>query len=271
MRLKIGFAGDPEDRSASIETQYDLPKSTAPRKSVVQIRFPDRGTTLAYYNDLFDLRIGDLVYVDGKLEGKQGRVVEVNYNFKIKRSDYKKVVALVDTDVRGRFYMAGSHFVAFDRTALPGSKVATWFKAPAKEDDEFVSGNDDTAFRLDNLEEMKVSPAVAERGHDYYLENRVRYICIDATHGYAVVEGSEAYEVEFDYRNGEISNLICSCFCSYNCKHAFAAMLQLKETLELIEKNYAAEYDRSDYFAAVAKGTLFSYAIDGKEHGSFTL
>ena len=31
-----------------------------------------------------------------------------------------------------------------------------------------------------------------------------------------VIEGSEAYEVEFEYRNGEISQLICSCFCSYN-------------------------------------------------------
>ena len=96
-------------------------------------------------------------------------------------------------------------------------------------------------------------------------------IHIDGTKGYAIVEGSENYEVEFEYRNGEISQLICSCFCSYNCKHEFAAMLQLKETLELIEKNYADEYERTGYFAAVNKGTLFAFAIDGKEAGSFTL
>ena len=48
-------------------------------------------------------------------------------------------------------------------------------------------------------------------------------------------------------------------------------MMQLKETLELIEKHYRAEYTHSDYFAAIAKGTLFSFAIDGKETGSFTL
>ena len=86
-----------------------------------------------------------------------------------------------------------------------------------------------------------------------------------------IVEDSEAYEVEFEYRNGEIGGLICSCFCSYNCKHEFAAMLQLEETLALIEKNYADEYARTGYFAAVNKGTLFAFAIDGKDNGSFTL
>ena len=96
-------------------------------------------------------------------------------------------------------------------------------------------------------------------------------ISIDGTKGYAIVEGSEAYEVEFEYRNGEISQLICSCFCSYNCKHEFAAMLQLRETLELIEKNYGDEYERTGYFAAVNKGTLFAFTIDGKDNGSFTL
>ena len=58
---------------------------------------------------------------------------------------------------------------------------------------------------------------------------------------------------------------------SYNCKHEFAAMLQLRETLELIEKHYADLHERTDYFAAVFTGTLFSTAVDGKETGSFTL
>ena len=46
---------------------------------------------------------------------------------------------------------------------------------------------------------------------------------------------------------------------------------QLRETLELIEKNYGDEYERTGYFAAVNKGTLFTFAIDGKDNGSFTL
>ena len=272
MAFKIGFAAADHQEKKPVEATYTEQQVPAtPRKSVVQVYFAGRNTTLAYYNDQFDLHRGDMVYVDGKLEGMLGRVLEVNYNFKIKVSDYKRVIAVVDTTVNGQFFMAGSHFVTFDRAALPISKAVTWFKAPAKEDEEFVSGSDDTTFHLDDLSGMKVSAAIAERGHDYYLENKVRYICIDGTKGYAIVEGGEAYEVEFEYRNGEISQLICSCFCSYNCKHEVAAMLQLKETLELIGKHYADEFERTGYFAAVNKGTLFAFAIDGKETGSFTL
>lgn len=271
MAFKIGFAAKRSDNKP-MKATYTVPQRTAAqRKSVAQVYFARRNMTLAYYNDQFDLHPGDMVYVDGKLEGMLGRVTEVNYNFKIKVSDYKRVIAVVDTTVNGQFFMAGSHFVTFDRAALPASKVVDWYKAPAKEDDEFVSGSDDTIFSLDELQRMNVSSSVADRGRDYFMENRVKYICVDGTKGYAIVEGSEAYEVEFEFRDGQINALTCSCFCSYNCKHEFAAMLQLRETLELIEKNYADEYERAGYFAAVNKGTLFTFAIDGKETGSFTI
>ena len=271
MSFKIGFASELNEKKPA-ETTRTIPQCTiVPRKSVVQIYFPDRHMTLAYDNDRFDLYPGDMVYVDGKLEGLLGRVTDVNYNFKIKVSDYKKVIALVDTTVHGQFFMAGSHFVSFEREALPCSKVALWFKAPANEDDEFVCGSDDTVFDLDDLSGVNISKEVAERGHKYYIENKVRYISVDNGKGYAIVEGHEAYEVEFKYNSGQISELVCSCFCSCSCKHEFAAMLQLKETLELIEQNYADEYEQTGYFAAVNKGTLFSFAISGKDYGSITL
>lgn len=268
MSFKIGFTTeDPENKLA---TEYTAQQAqTSPRKSVVQVYFEGRNMTLAYYNDKFDLHRGDIVYVDGKLDGMRGRVTEVSYNFKIKLSDYKRVVAVADTTVKGKFFMAGSHFVTFDREALPKSKVITWFKAPIK-DDEFVSGSDGTSFDLEDLGGMNVSQVIAERGHNYYVENRVRYISVDGTNGCAIVEGGEAYEVEFEYRNGQISGLNCSCFCGGSCKHEFAAMLQLKETLKQID-NYYDELERTGYFAAINKGTLFEFAVDGKEIGSFTL
>ena len=248
--MKIGFNTEPfGNKHADVE--YIEPMTQpVPRKSVVQVYFAERNMKLAYYNDRFDLKCGDLVYVEGKLEGMLGRVTEVSYNFKIKVSDY---------------------FVSFDRNALPAGKAINWFKAPSDEEEEFISGSDDTAFLLENLNEMKVSNTVAERGHKYYMENRVRYISIDGTHGYAIVEGSKAYEVEFQYNNGEISGLTCSCFCSGSCKHQFATMLQLRETLEIIDNQYAEEYSRTGYFAAVHKGTLFAFAVDGKDSGSLVL
>lgn len=271
MAFKIGFAAENSD-NRTIETTYPVWQAhIVPRKSVVQVSFAGRNTALSYYNDLFDLHPGDLVYVDGKLEGHRGRVINVNYNFKIKVSDYKRVIAVVDTTVNGQFFMAGSHFVTFDRAALPANKAVTWFKAPAKEGEEIVSGSDDISFNLADLKGIKIDPDTADRGHVYYTDNKVRYISIDGDRGYAIVEGSKAYEVEFRYVHGEITRLVCTCFCSCNCKHEFAAMLQLKETLEFIEKHYAAEYERTSYFAAVSKGTLFAFAIDGKETGSFTL
>lgn len=244
-------------------------ETIVPRPSVVRVYFPDDGRSFSYYNDRFDLHCGDLVYVEGKLEGVRARVTEVNYNFKIKLFDYKRVIVVVNTTVHGQLFMAGSHFVTFGHETLPRGQAITWFKAPT--DEEFVSGSDDTAFRLDDLKGMDVPAAIAERGHTYYLENRVRYLCIDGTKGYAIVEGGDGYEVEFEYENGEICKLTCTCFCSYNCKHEFAAMLQLRETLELIEKHYAEEYEKNGYFAAIAKGTLFTVAINNKEAGSFTL
>ncbi len=271
MAFKIGFAAEHRDNKPSEKTSTAPRETQAPRKSVVQVHFSGNNMTLSYYNDRFDLHRGDAVYVDGKLEGQRGLVVDVNYNFKIKVSDYKRVIAVADTAVKGRLFMAGSHFVTFDRAVLPSSKAATWFMAPAKEDDEYVSGSDYTSFCLDDLKSMNLSSDIAERGNRYYIENKVRYICIDGTKGYAIVEGSKAYEVEFEYRGGEISGLICSCFCSCNCKHEFAAMLQLSETLELISKNYEDEYERTGYFAAINKATLFAFAIDGKETGSITL
>ena len=72
-------------------------------------------------------------------------------------------------------------------------------------------------------------------------------------------------------QDGLIRHLTCSCYCGSGCKHAFAAMLQLRETLEKIETNYAPRYTASGYFAAVHRGTLLSLALDGRESGSLTL
>ena len=170
---RIGFASSSEESVSQSISSAVSPAERAPRKSVVRVHFPARNMTLSYYNDAFDLKIGDLVYVDGRLEGLRGRVVDITYNFKIKLSDYKRVISVADTEVKGEFFFAGSHFVTFDPAVLPYTKVISWFKAPDKEDDIYASGNDDSSFRLDDLSTMKISHDVAERGHDYYIESRV--------------------------------------------------------------------------------------------------
>ena len=271
MSFRIGFTADINEENVN-ETGYSAKKeSISPRKCIAEVYFSDRNITLSYYNDRFDLHCGDTVYVDGKMEGIRGCITDINYNFKIKVSDYKRIISVADTDVKGRFFMSGSHFITFGRNALPAEKVITWFCVPSAEEDEIVSSTDESSFLLNDLSTMKISHAVSDRGRDYYARNKVRYICLDGKKGYAIVSGGHTYEVDFEYHNGEISKLTCSCFCSYNCKHEFAAMLQLKETLENISKNYSDEYKNTDYFAAIENCSFFSFAIDGKETGSFTL
>ena len=272
MGFKIsGFCGTHGEAKGEMDAVERIRKARAPRKSLVQVQFPGKGMALAYYNDQFDLQEGDRVYVDGKMEGLLGRVVEINYNFKIKRSEYKKVLAVVDTDISGQFQIFGSHFVTFDPSVMPVEQVKLWFNPPEKEDEEFVVGSDDSSFMLEDLSGMNVSPAIGERGQNYYMENRVVYLCLDGNRGFAIVEGTENYTVEFQYENGAISQLVCDCPCAYTCKHEVAVMLQLRETLTLLEEAGFQAWEDSRYMAAITKGSFFYFVINGKETGTFTI
>ncbi|MBR6781167.1 MAG: hypothetical protein IKM24_09175 [Clostridia bacterium] len=272
MASQIGFLVPQDTPDLHFDqTSYTRQRTDAPRNSIVRVYFEERDLTLSYYNNRFDLYCGDYVFVEGKLDGVQGRVVEVNYNFKIKSSDYMRVIAVADTDVRGQFYFAGSHFVAFQPSVLPAEKVKTWFMPACDGDEEVISSYDDTSFLLENLNEWNVSTAVAKHGKEYYMANKVEYLCLNGTKGYALVQGSHMYEVEFTYEDGAVSRLTCSCYCCSHCKHETAALLQLRETLEQIGEHYGEVYKQTGYFAAVSRTALFTYAVDTKEAGCFTL
>ena len=268
MKYKIGFHGYEEEKKEDLQP-LEIGENK-PVKSVVQVRFPSQGRSFAYYNDRFDLHVGDIVFVEGKLEGVQGTVTEVSRSFKIKLSDYKRVISVADTTVKGELYFGGLHLIAFDKNVIPYEKIRGWF-LPPESDEEVAVGYDDEGFFLDELGDFEIKPEIAKRGFDYYNHNKVVYISVDGTTGRAIVEGSRFYEVSFDYGNGGIRNITCDCFCSYHCKHEFAALLQLRETLKIIEDLYDDEYSQGDYFAAVSKSALMNYAVDRKEKGSIVL
>ena len=268
MKYKIGFHGYEEEKKEDLQP-LEIGENK-PVKSIVQVRFPSQGRSFAYYNDRFDLLVGDIVFVEGKLEGVQGVVTEVSRSFKIKLSDYKRVIAVANTTVKGELYFGGSHLIAFDKNVIPYNKIRGWF-LPPESDEEVAVGYDDEGFFLDELGDFEIKPEIAKRGFDYYNHNKVVYISVDGTTGRAIVEGSRFYEVSFDYDDGGIRNITCDCFCSYHCKHEFAALLQLRETLKIIEDLYDDEYSQGDYFAAVSKSALMNYAVDRKEKGSIVL
>ena len=271
MSYKIGFTAEPEineytafDNASQKESKYTA------KKSVVDVYFPDRHFTCTYYDDRFDLKCGDIVFVEGKLEGLRGRVTNVNYTFKIKLSDYKRVISMADTDVKGEFHLAGSHLITTDNNALKFEQVITWFKAPTDDDEEFASSEGDEVFNIANLTDMKIEKDIADRGYDYFIENRVEYIELNNGKGRAIVRGRKPYVVEFNYANGDISGLVCDCYCSGACKHEFATMLQLREILDIIKKEYPF-VDHNDYLAAVSKTSFFEFVIDGSTKGTFTM
>ena len=231
MKYKIGFHGYEEEKKGNLQP-LEIGENK-PVKSVVQVRFPSQGRSFAYYN-------------------------------------YKRVISVADTTVKGELFFGGSHLIAFDKSVISYEKVRGWF-LPPESDEEVAVGYDDEGFFLDELGDFEIKPEIAKRGFDYYNHNKVVYISVDGTTGGAIVEGSRFYEVSFDYGNGGIRNITCDCFCSYHCKHEFAALLQLRETLKIIEDLYDDEYSQGDYFAAVSKSALMNYAVDRKEKGSIVL
>ncbi len=270
MSFKIGFTTETEHEKRNVDNIPVQKETPIIKKSVVEVYFPDRDLTCSYYNDMFDLKRGDIVYVEGKLEGKRGRVFDINYNFKIKLSDYKRVIGVADTNVIGEFHLAGSHFITIDEDALKYEQVATWFKAPENENEEYVSSSGDEGFNLNDLGGINIKNEVAKRGHKYYMENRVVYIELNHGKGRALVTGSKTYDVEFFYKDEDITGLVCNCYCTGTCKHEFATMLQLRDILATIKNEYHF-IDHNDYLAAVSKTSFFECLIDGNNTGTFTM
>lgn len=83
------------------------------------------------------------------------------------------------------------------------------------------------------------------------------------------MEGTKPYEVGSQYRDGQISNLFCDCPCGCTCEHEVAVLLQLWETLEVIEENYAAQW--SGYFAIVSKSMFYTFAVDANPNAVLSL
>ncbi len=240
-------------------------------RSLVRVYFPEKEMTFSYYNDEFDLRCGDIVYVEGKLEGMRGRVVDVAYNFKIRLSDYKRIISVADTTVTGNFYMGGSHFLCFDADGISAEKVRNWFKPPV-DAEEYVVGTNGFSFSLSQmLEELSFEQKALEKGKEIFLSNQVVYLALDGGKGYAIVETDEAHEVEFEYRDDRVCNLVCDCFTIGTCQHELGALFQLRELLDVIFQRYREAYEKSGYFAALSKKEFFTFTVDGKSSGSIRI
>lgn len=265
MSFKIGFEVEPAGKTPPVTN--NPARGAEPRRCLAEVYFSERERSYTYYNDRFDLQVGDLVFVEGKLEGVRGRVVGVNYTFKIKLVDYKRVIHQADTRVRGTLTMADDHFITVDPETLSFEQVQGWLMPPS-EPAEVVVGSGDNPFPLNNLAESGISQESAERGHEYYVRGRVSCIEKIGDRCRALVMGSEIYTVEFTLQNGMVSDLVCDCYCPGRCKHQMAALLQLRESLELAERN---GLDTEDYLLAVNQHLFYEMVVCGRRTGTIRI
>ena len=238
------------------------------QKSLVKVWFPERHISLTYYNDQFDLEVGDTVFVEGHYAGYQGRVVEVSTTFKIKKSEYKKVIAVADTEISGEVLFLEKIMFAEDRTVIPFEKVRTWFLPPVAEDEEeyeFHFGEEEE-ISLHELEKMKIDPIIRERGEDYFEDEKIAYVELRGTYLRAIVLGSKPYEVTARFCDGKVSEILCNCPYPGTCKHEYALLLFLKEAKKALEEEYCENLD-SLYLAIMPKSTFFEYTVWNKKRG----
>ena len=244
MKSILGFGGSEEHESSA---QPVITRTSAPRRSLALIRFPDVQRAYSYYNDRFDLQPGDVVFVTGRLAGTQGVVESVNYKFKINLADYEKVIGAATIELHGDYQQVADKMLSYDIDAVSPDTFRSWVKAPVMADDEdkpeFVQG-EGYSFELEHfVNDEDVDAEILRRAVDYCNDGLVRYLSVRNGVGTAFVEGSKWYEVNFRYQDGVVSDMYCECPYHALCKHNLAVHITLRS---LLKKAETAEFTAID-------------------------
>ena len=275
MKFKIGFSAEEKKENPAREVRKDSKAEVKPKPSLVDIRFPDIYKSYTYYNDSFEQVFptkaaeGTVLslMLDDSAEPEPG-----NYftgDFKIKLSDYKRVISVADTDVKGQLYFHKTKVVSFDPTTIPFGKIASWYFPPTDPED-IVSGEDDSTILLDKPETWKadIDPSEYVDIDDFF---GVVYLSLDNGVGRAIVKGRSHHAVEFFYENGEISKLTCDCYSAGMCEHEIAALFELRHKLKWIDGNCADEIQKTSYFAELDKAVFCKMVLMSRQNGSFQI
>ncbi|MBP3328736.1 MAG: hypothetical protein J6L91_07500 [Clostridia bacterium] len=255
MKFKLGFSLKDENENEETVTAEaaETEKSDCVR-SVVNVRFAD-GRILPYYNDSFNLQKGDCVYVDGKLAGRIGTVIDVTTRFKVDLEYYKRVVAKLNFDFHGEFVKINTLMVSFDKKALPFEQVKSWYFPPKEKEQEFFTGD---GYTFDLLEdEAYLDFKVAKKAAELLDNGGLKYLSIIDGVGRAIIGNENLHIVEFRY-NAEtcvLTDIFCDCLAFGLCKHCVAVCLALHTLIN------DEQYDEEKSFCALDNFTFFENAI----------
>lgn len=223
MRI-VGFGQD--ETKQMIEMQPKTVTVKAPVRSLVSISFDRMNHPLTYYNDQFDLKPGDRVFVTGKLEGEVGLVESVTTKFRIRIADYQKVISLAQTPIHGTYSPKGNMMLSYDVDALMPDDFHKWVLPPCKEEtqpeDEVVFGDGFEIPLEDPSTAEGVDPIIFDRAIDICRSGRIGYISVRNGGGKAFIHGSRWYELDFSLRDNMIQEAYCECPYAGLCKHLLA-------------------------------------------------
>ena len=253
MKNVIGFRIDtPADQEAAPQpvVTHDVPV-----RSLVSVSFTDIAKNYTYYNDKFDLSVGDMVYVSGKLAGRMGVVASVGTKFKIRLSDYERVIANPHIQFHGHYTQVLDKMIACEG-GVSADTFRSWVIAPSAEGEtsEIVMG-EGYVLPLEYLRSCDdVDMTILRRAIEYCEEGRVRYLSLQNGVGTAFVEGTKWYEVNFRYADGMVTDLYCDCPYPNLCKHSLAVVLTLQVLLDHVPADDFVAIDRQFFFKTIVVG-----------------
>lgn len=229
-------------------------------KNLVKVKF-ESGLTLMYFSDLPEIQAGDVVTVDGKMEGEIAVVVKVLSSFKKPKFDMKWIVSKMDNDLTGNYFKIEDDVASLDLN-LTVDKFMNIY-AGVKYKENIAVGEDDIELDLDELEESELfEDEIKHRGRSLYKDNAVQFIWLKDGVGKAVVRSSNGcdwYEIDFRCKNGKITYIACDCPYFGECKHLYAFLLKFKN----FRKKFFEKY-QSDNFVMCRKGCFNYMMLYGK-------
>lgn len=94
---------------------------------------------------------------------------------------------------------------------------------------------------------MLFADHILARGKKYFNEGAVQKIQTTEDGYYAIVEGTEDYEVDIDIEKGQICEMYCTCPYAddgHYCKHIAAVLYELEEQNILLEESHPEKQEK---------------------------
>ena len=234
-----------------------------PEQYLAEIKFPYTRDIVIYLCENIEVFKDDRVRVTGPMESKIGIVVEVHFPLELPPHIHDRVISVLDTELFGDFHIVDHMWLTYDPKPLHKEKIRDWFISPYRHT-PCVPVADFEPFHLYNIDTFPIYTIRSKRGREYFEEERVVYICIDKTTGYAIVEGSEYYEVHFAFNDEQITSMGCNCYCDGHCKHEYAVLLELECLIEDFMCTSDDEYVESQFLAAINRDVVWNMSVRNK-------